>query len=219
MLITLLRLLVRLLLIPLLWLLEGLLLIALLRLLVRLLLIALLRLLEGLLLITLLRLLKGLLLIALLLLIGLLLITLLLVGLLITLLRLLIGLLLEVLLLIRRLITLLKTVLLELLLTGKAHAHYAGHSACHVAAAQRHNDFVCFLLITSVFIRVAAVGTVIGEFKLNFVEIRRADVDIDGEFIGILIARRIVGNALALRILLINLRAVLLHLVARVCHL
>ncbi len=215
------RLLEGLLLITLLRLLVRLLLIALLRLLVRLLLIALLRLLVRLLLITLLRLLVRLLLIALLrLLIGLLLITLLLVGLLlITLLRLLIGLLLEVLLLIRRLITLLKTILLELLLSGKAHTHYAGHSACHVAAAQRHNDFVCFLLITSVFIRVAAVGTVIGEFKLNFVEIRRADVDIDGEFIGILIARRIIGNALALRILLINLRAVLLHLIARVCHL
>ena len=102
---------------------------------------------------------------------------------------------------------------IHLLIVHSAHIHSAVHRA---AAAQSHNDLVCFLLVPSVFVGIAAVGTVFGQLELDLAEIRRIDVDINRDLILVFITRRIVGYVSAFGILLIDLRAVLFDLISDV---
>ena len=123
--------------------------------------------------------------------------------------------------------------LLELIVHSHAHAHaHADHrsahkagvltdksNADHVAASESVNDLVSLLLILTVSVGVAAVGTVVGKLKLDLIEVGRANVDLNSELIRFLVARRIARNPLTVGGSAVNLRAVLLNVVSYVADL
>ena len=120
-----------------------------------------------------------------------------------------------------RLVVLLLRIALRLtvLLLSVAHRSAVAHRLLKASAGERGDELVSLLLKAPVFSAVAAVGAVVGQLELDLAEIGRVDVDLDREFVCILITGRGVGNALALGIGTVNLRAVLLNLKAGVLNL
>ena len=118
---------------------------------------------------------------------------------------------------------LLRITLLRKTLSGIAHAHSLLLEA-HIlltesASGESRNYLVSLLLIAAELVGIAVVGAVIRKLKLDIGEVGRIDGEIHGDLVAVVVARGIVGYALALAVLSVDLGAVLLNLIAGVGYL
>ena len=105
--------------------------------------------------------------------------------------------------------------LLIKILLSVSHSAHSTHIAHICVAVQCHNNLVRLLLVTSEFLGVAALGSLVGELKLNIAEIRRIYGDVNCNLVLTIVSRRIVRLPLALAVFAVNLGLVLLNLVPR----